>query len=197
MSGKLSHQGVENRVLPIISDFLIFQTLTSVTCGRSEAVSCVWESARTRRGHTSAPVPTATSCSATRGHVRVGTDVTWWHRRHVEVDNSSDRQNGVILQEWWLVANVRVMKAVMSNVTADTMKPVLRDHCNDSPPLLEDHTFWADGRIFQCNWTSQKRSPVLRNYVLWPVEQYLKTGSSVRDNNSGDIWPNSNRINTI
>ncbi len=31
-----------------------------------------------------------------------------------------------------------------------TVKPVLRDHCHETPPVLKDHTFLAEGPTFQC-----------------------------------------------
>ncbi len=30
-----------------------------------------------------------------------------------------------------------------------TVKPVLRDHCHERPPVLKDHTFLAEGPTFQ------------------------------------------------
>ncbi len=32
-----------------------------------------------------------------------------------------------------------------------TVKPVLRDHCHESPPVLTDHTILAEGPTFQYN----------------------------------------------
>ncbi len=53
---------------------------------------------------------------------------------------------------------------VMKFKTADTVKPVLRDHCHERPPALKD----IPGRRFymQCNWTRhQRRLPVLRDHI--------------------------------
>ncbi len=33
----------------------------------------------------------------------------------------------------------------------NTMKPVLRDHCDERPPVLTDHIFTAEGPTFQYN----------------------------------------------
>ncbi len=33
----------------------------------------------------------------------------------------------------------------------NTVKPVLRDHCHERPPVLKDHTFLAEGPTFQDN----------------------------------------------
>ena len=38
---------------------------------------------------------------------------------------------------------------VINNVV--TVKPVLRDHCHERPPVLKDHTFLAEGPTFQYN----------------------------------------------
>ncbi len=32
-----------------------------------------------------------------------------------------------------------------------TVKPVLRDHCQERPHVLKDHTFLAEGPTFECN----------------------------------------------
>ncbi len=32
-----------------------------------------------------------------------------------------------------------------------TVKPVLRDHCHEGPPVLKDDIFLAEDPIFQCN----------------------------------------------
>ncbi len=32
-----------------------------------------------------------------------------------------------------------------------TVKPVLRDHCHERPPVLTDHTFSAEGPTLQYN----------------------------------------------
>ncbi len=32
-----------------------------------------------------------------------------------------------------------------------TVKPVLRDHCHETTPVLTDHTFLAEGPTFQYN----------------------------------------------
>ncbi len=31
-----------------------------------------------------------------------------------------------------------------------TMKPVLKDHCHERPPVLKDYDFLTEGPIFQC-----------------------------------------------
>ncbi len=46
-----------------------------------------------------------------------------------------------------------------------TVKSVLRDHCHERQPVLEDHIFMAEGPAFQCNWTCHQRPPVLRDHI--------------------------------
>ena len=41
------------------------------------------------------------------------------------------------------------------------VKPILRDHCHESPPVLTDHIFSAEGPTFHYNWTCHQRPPVL------------------------------------
>ncbi len=37
--------------------------------------------------------------------------------------------------------------------TTVIVKSVLRDHCHERPPVLIDHTIFAEGPTFQYNWT--------------------------------------------
>ncbi len=46
-----------------------------------------------------------------------------------------------------------------------TVKPVLRDHCHERPPVLKDHTFLG-GHTFQYNWTCHQRPPVLIDHIF-------------------------------
>ncbi len=46
------------------------------------------------------------------------------------------------------------------------MKPLLRDHCNERPPVLRDHTFLAEGLTFQHNRTCHQRPPVLTDHIF-------------------------------
>ncbi len=61
---------------------------------------------------------------------------------------------------------------------AGAVKPVLRDHCHERPPVLKDQVFLAEGAKFQCNWTSYQRPPVLwdhsfmANDVVFPDRFY-------------------------
>ncbi len=48
-----------------------------------------------------------------------------------------------------------------------TVKPVLRDHCHDRPPVLKDHTFLAEGPTFKHNWTYHQRPPVLTDHIFY------------------------------
>ena len=62
--------------------------------------------------------------------------------------------------------------ASMSNIKAswsinvNTVKPVLRDHCQERPPVLTDHTFLAEGPTIQYNWTCHQRPPVLTDHIF-------------------------------
>ncbi len=47
-----------------------------------------------------------------------------------------------------------------------TVKPVLRDHCHERPPVLKDHQFGAESSTFQCKWTCHQRPPVLRDNIF-------------------------------
>ncbi len=47
-----------------------------------------------------------------------------------------------------------------------TVKPVLRDHCDERPPVLKDHQFWAQSLTFQCKLTCHQRPPVLRDHIF-------------------------------
>ncbi len=44
-----------------------------------------------------------------------------------------------------------------------TVKPILRDHCHERPPVLKDHIFLAEGPTFQYNWICHQRPPVLQD----------------------------------
>ncbi len=55
-----------------------------------------------------------------------------------------------------------------------TVKPVLRDHCHERPPVLTDHAFSAEGPIFRYNGTCHERPPVLTDHIYvanWVVIQ--------------------------
>ncbi len=58
-----------------------------------------------------------------------------------------------------------------------TVKPVLRDHCDERPPVLKDHTFLAAGPTFQYNhdnWTCHQIPSAWRDHtfvVNWVVFQ--------------------------
>ncbi len=60
-----------------------------------------------------------------------------------------------------------------------TVKPVLRDHCHNRPPVLKDHIFLAEGLAFQCNWTCQQRPPALRDHIFMASRVSVTTGSTV------------------
>ncbi len=47
-----------------------------------------------------------------------------------------------------------------------TVKPVLRDHCHERPPVLKDHKCFAESPTFQCKWTCYQRPPVLRDHIF-------------------------------
>ena len=53
-----------------------------------------------------------------------------------------------------------------SAMSTGTVKPVLRDHCHERPPVLKDHIIPAEGPTFQCNWTCHQRPPVLRDNIF-------------------------------
>ncbi len=56
------------------------------------------------------------------------------------------------------------------------MKPILRDHCHERPPVLKDHTLLAEGPTYLYNWTSHQRRPVLTDHIfLWPMGWSIKT----------------------
>ncbi len=40
---------------------------------------------------------------------------------------------------------------VVLETVDNTVKPVLRDHCHERPPVFTDHTFLAQGTKFQHN----------------------------------------------
>ncbi len=62
-----------------------------------------------------------------------------------------------------------------------TVKPVLRDHCHERPPVLTDHAFSAEGPTFQYKWTCYQRPPVLTDHIFcgqwgglsWKVLLYM------------------------
>ena len=37
----------------------------------------------------------------------------------------------------------------MSNSKLGTVKPALRDYCNEKPPVLKDHIFQAENETFE------------------------------------------------
>ncbi len=62
------------------------------------------------------------------------------------------------------------------------MKPVLRDHYCEKPPVLKDHISLAEDYKFQCiwcNWTCHQRHLSLETIFLQPMEWSYKTGSAV------------------
>ncbi len=46
-----------------------------------------------------------------------------------------------------------------------TVKPVLRDHCHERPPVLTDHTFLAEAPTFQHNNLSPETTCLDRLHV--------------------------------
>ncbi len=46
-----------------------------------------------------------------------------------------------------------------------TVKPVLRDHCHERPPVLKDHIILAGPRL-QYNRTCHQRPPVLTDHIF-------------------------------
>ena len=47
------------------------------------------------------------------------------------------------------------------------MKPVLRDHCYETPPVWQTTHFWQGLHlIFQYNWTCHRRPPVLTDHIF-------------------------------
>ena len=60
-----------------------------------------------------------------------------------------------------------------------TVKPVSRDHCHESPPVMKDHIFLASEPTFQRNWTCCQRPSVLRDNILWLMGRSFKAGSTV------------------
>ena len=58
----------------------------------------------------------------------------------------------------------------------ETVKPVLRDHCHERPPVLivlDDRMFMVEGSTFHCSSTCHQRTPVLRDQ--WAVVQDRST----------------------
>ncbi len=53
----------------------------------------------------------------------------------------------------------------LANKFCITVKPVLRDHCHERPPVLTDHAFSA-GPTFQYNLTCHQRPPVLTDHIF-------------------------------
>ncbi len=51
------------------------------------------------------------------------------------------------------ILNPKLMLSMENTMVAMviTVKPVLRDHCHYRPPVLNDHTFLAEGPTFQYN----------------------------------------------
>ena len=47
-----------------------------------------------------------------------------------------------------------------------TVKPALRDHCHERPPVLSNHLSLVDGPTFQYNWTCHQKPPVLRDHIF-------------------------------
>ncbi len=54
-------------------------------------------------------------------------------------DHPIGPQNMVFQDSWSLVKG------------SGTVEPVLRDHCHERPPVLTDHTFFAERPTFQYN----------------------------------------------
>ncbi len=61
----------------------------------------------------------------------------------------------------------------------DTVRPVLRGHCHERPPVLTDHTFLAEGPKFQYIWTCHQRPPVLTDHIFVANGVVFKTDSTV------------------
>ncbi len=53
-----------------------------------------------------------------------------------------------------------------------TVKPVLRDHCHERPPVLA-HSCLAEGHTFQCKWTCHQRPPAWETIFLWSTRHWL------------------------
>ena len=67
-----------------------------------------------------------------------------------------------------------------------TVKPVMKDHCHERPPVLTDHAFLAERPTFQYNWTCQQKDHLSwQTTFLWQMGWSFKTGSSVQ----WYIWP--------
>ena len=62
-----------------------------------------------------------------------------------------------------------------------TVKPVLRDHCHERPPVLTDYAFLAQEPTFQytCNWTCHQRQPVLTDHIFVNNEEVFQDSSTV------------------
>ncbi len=55
----------------------------------------------------------------------------------------------------------------LSKLSSDyIVKPVLRDHCHERPPVLTDQTILAEGPTFQYKWTCHQRPPVLTDHIF-------------------------------
>ncbi len=48
----------------------------------------------------------------------------------------------------------------------NTVKPILKDHCHERPPVLKDQIFLAQRTAFHCSWTCHQRPPILRDHIL-------------------------------
>ena len=46
-----------------------------------------------------------------------------------------------------------------------TVKPILKDHCHERPPIMKDQIFLAEGQTFPCDWTCLQRPPILRDHI--------------------------------
>ncbi len=46
------------------------------------------------------------------------------------------------------------------------MKPALRDHCHERPPVLKDHIFISEGSTCRYKWSCHHRLPVLSDHIF-------------------------------
>ena len=71
-----------------------------------------------------------------------------------------------VLYMWAWFSIKTVSKRFVMIPISSTVKPVLRDHYHDRPPVLTGHTFEAERRTFQYNWTCHQRPPVLKDHIF-------------------------------
>ncbi len=61
----------------------------------------------------------------------------------------------------------------------NTVKPVLRDHCHERPPVLKDHTFLVEVPNFSVIEPVTKDHLCWERTFLWPMGWSFKTGVTV------------------